>query len=138
MNIYQQGKIIMGRLKKGEDLLTELQKYVEENNITTGKIEVIGAVSQARFGYYKQDEKVYEYKKIEEGLEIVSCIGNISILDNKPMIHAHIVFADKEGNTYGGHLGKGTKIFAAEAIVKELKGEKLERSFDEETELTLW
>ncbi len=138
MNTYQQEKILMGRLQKGEDLLFELQKVVEKNNISIGKVEVIGAVTEARFGYYNQDKKVYEHNKIKENLEIVSCIGNISILDDKPMIHAHIVFADKEGKTYGGHLAEGTKIFASEAIITEMKGKQLERKFDKPTELTLW
>jgi len=138
MNKYQQGKIIMGRLKKGEDLLIELTKLVKENNIETGKVEVIGAVTEACFGYYNQDKKEYEYNTIKEGLEIVNCTGNISLLDGKSMIHAHIVLADNEGHTYGGHLAEGTKIFASEAIIYELKGKKLNRTFDKETELTLW
>ncbi len=138
MHTYQQGKIIMGRLKKGEDLLLALGRVIEQNNINMGKIDVIGAVSEARIGYYNQDTKEYQYNKINKPLEIVGCTGNISLLNDEPMVHAHIVLADENGNTFGGHLAEGTTVFASEAIIQKLKGKQLYRTFDRETELTLW
>ncbi len=138
MNIYEPGKILLGRLTKGKDLLKELTFVVEENNITVGVIKVIGAVSKARFGYYDQKNEEYLYKEMDRNLEIVSCIGNISLLDDKPMIHAHINLADVDGKTFGGHLAEGTVIYASEAYIQEVKGEKLIRSYDEPTGLSLW
>ena len=49
------GRKIMGRLAKGEDLLAALSKVAREHGITLGEVRAIGAVSQARVGYYHQD-----------------------------------------------------------------------------------
>ncbi|MFW5992067.1 MAG: PPC domain-containing DNA-binding protein [Halanaerobiaceae bacterium] len=138
MNIYQQGRIFMGRLEKDEDLYQQITKIVRENEIETGIVKVIGAVQKANIGYYRQDEKEYIYQQFNQPLEIVSCIGNVSLLEENPMVHAHIALAAKDGTTYGGHLGEGTIVFAAEVYIQEVKGDKLRRKFDSETELTLW
>jgi hypothetical protein len=64
-------------------------------------------------------------------------VGNISVKDGRPFVHAHAVLADKNGNTKAGHLLEGT-VFAAEVYLRELKGAKLERKYDEVTGLSLW
>lgn len=138
MNSYEVGRTFLGRLLKGGDLLKELTKIAEENDISTGVIQVIGAVECAKIGYYEQSKEEYVYQDFDQHLEIVNCIGNISIMDGKPMVHAHISLADEKGNSYGGHLAEGTIIFASEAYIQELKGEKLVRTYDESTGLSLW
>jgi len=135
---YESGRIFMAGLKKGKDLLNELSRIVTEKNIETGIIKVIGAVSSANISYYDHNKQKYIYNEINEGLEILNCTGNISVLEDKPMIHAHITLANKKGEAFGGHLAEGTKVFASEAYIQELKGHKLIRTFKEDTGLTLW
>jgi predicted DNA-binding protein with PD1-like motif len=65
-------------------------------------------------------------------------VGNISLKDGNPIIHAHITLAGKTGKTYGGHLAPGTVIFACEFILEVFDGPIFERGFDEETSLPLW
>src|SRR6056297_1411883 len=95
---YTPEDVYMGRLQKGDDLLNELTKIVKEKDINSGMIKVIGAVQNAKIGYYDQNNYEYEYKEFHREMEIVSCIGNISILKEKPFIHAHIVLADEDGS----------------------------------------
>ncbi|MFO7814273.1 MAG: DNA-binding protein [Halanaerobiales bacterium] len=131
-------QVYMGRLQKDDDLLKELTNIVKEKDINTGIVKVIGAVQNAKIGFYNQDKSKYEYKKFEKEMEIVSCIGNISLLKGKPFIHAHIVLADEDGSCYGGHLAEGTQVFASEFFIQPLLGDQLERKYDEHTQLTLW
>lgn len=135
---YTPEDVYMGRLEKGDDLLNELTKIVTKKDISTGMIKVIGAVQNAKVGYYNQDSFEYEYQEFNREMEIVSCIGNISILEGKPFIHAHIVLADEDGSCYGGHLAEGTKVFASEFYIQTLKGDQLKRKYEKETKLTLW
>lgn len=128
----------LGRLKKDDDLLNKLTEIVKEEEITTGFIKVIGAVQNAKIGFYNQKTHEYQYKNIDREMEIVSCIGNISILDGEPFIHAHITLADQDGSCYGGHLAEGTTVFASEFFIQPLKGDKLERKYEKKTQLTLW
>ena len=57
--------------------------------------------------------------------------------NGRPFVHAHIVLADKEGNTRAGHLLEGI-VFATELHLQELRGAKLERKNDKVTGLSLW
>jgi len=135
----QRGRSFLIRLPYGEDLLLTLKRFCEENGITQGVLAVIGAVRRATVGYYDQEAHEYKANSFDQPMEIVSCIGNISLLEGDPFVHAHIVLADKEGRpAAAGHLMEGAIIFAGEAFVQELIGEPLVREFDEQTSLSLW
>ena len=73
-----------------------------------------------------------------EALDIVNLTGNISIQDNRPCVHAHVMFADKEYQVFGGHLLPGTKIFVGEAYIQELVGEPKVRRMDKVVKVSLW
>ena len=99
---------------------------------------VIGAVSFVTMGTYDQKQQVYITFTEEAPLEIVSCIGNVSIKDGAPFIHAHIVTADEQGKTMGGHLFSKSIVFAGEIHLQELTGKPMERVCDVTTGLMLW
>lgn len=128
----------MGKLSYGSDLLEELTGICKKENITLGRVEALGAVQKARLAYYDQDNKEYQFFTLDKHLEILKLIGNISLKDGEPIVHAHVTLADNEGKAFGGHLAQGTVIFACEVIVEVFEGEKLERGLDEETGLPLW
>lgn len=133
------GRIFIGKLPSRGDLLESLTSVCREENIQFGVLSVIGAVSAARLGYYKQDEQQYmECVNLDRGLEITSCIGNISLMDGEIFVHAHATLSDDQGRCYGGHLVLGTIIFAAEYSIQELAGETFRRENDAETGLMLW
>ncbi len=131
----------MGSLSHGADLLDELTDFCVKNSINTGWINVIGAVSSYTVGYYNQEAKKYQDIKSSEketGYEIASCSGNVSVKDNNPFVHLHAVYTDSQGNAFGGHVMKGTKIFAAEFVISAFEGKGFVRSHDEQTGLFLW
>jgi hypothetical protein len=103
-----------------------------------GTFSVIGAVSSITIGAYDQKQKVYVTFHEKAPLEIVFCTGNISIKDDHPSIHAHIVLADEQGKTTGGHLFSDTIVFAGEIYIKELKGNPMKRAYEDKTGLMLW
>jgi predicted DNA-binding protein with PD1-like motif len=131
-------KMFIGKLSHGKDLLEEMIALCIKENITLGRVEGIGAVQRARVGYYNQAAREYQYIEFNGHLEITNLVGNISIKDNKPFVHAHVTLADEKGNAFGGHLAQGTVIFACEIIVHAFEGPKLTRSYDETTGLPLW
>ena len=137
---YERGRTFVAKLDYGSDLLEELNKICRQENIKTGYIQVIGAVSSLKYGFYDQSNKEYIYTTYayDESLEIVSCSGNVSIKDEKPFCHIHIATSDKKGKCIGGHLVAGTSVFAAEVVIQEILGEDLIRELDDTTKLTLW
>jgi hypothetical protein len=140
MNIaVKPGRKIIGRLAKGQDLLAALEKLAQEHSITLGEVSAIGAVSQARIGYYNQAERKYYYIDLARPLEILSLIGNISVKDGKPMVHAHVTLGDEDGQAFGGHLAEGTLVFACEfALLEHQSAISLVRQMDGPTGLFLW
>jgi hypothetical protein len=104
-------------------------------------------VQKARLGFYDQSNWEYRYFDIDKPLEITKLVGNVSLKDGSPIVHAHITLADADGNAFGGHLAPGTVVFACEFIIHEFYpqyeqfGEQaptFERGYDEETGLPLW
>jgi len=133
------GRKIMGRLAKGADLLGALEAQCRFHNITLGEVWAIGAVTRARIGYYKQDIQKYMFLDLDQPLEILSLIGNISLKDGQPMVHAHVTLGEASGRAYGGHLAAGAPVFAGEFVIQECQSEKIfRRTLDEETGLFLW
>lgn len=132
------GKIFMGRLNHGEDLLEALTRLCQELKIGLGRIEALGAVQRAVLGFYDQDEKVYRTVVLHQPLEIVHLLGNVSLKEGVPFVHAHVALADHSGQTFGGHLYPGTPVFACEMIIQSLEGASLHREREPTTGLPLW
>jgi predicted DNA-binding protein with PD1-like motif len=82
---------------------------------------------------------MFDWVYYKMSMEIVSCIGTISMYEGKPFVHCHISLADHDGGVYGGHLSEGTKLYSSEfnIAVYEYNGSALNRSWDERTNLVL-
>jgi predicted DNA-binding protein with PD1-like motif len=137
-NEIKHTKTFMGKLEFGGDLLEELTSVCDQNDIRLGRAEALGAVQKARIGFYNQQARKYDFIEIDKPMEITKLIGNISLRDGKPMVHAHITLSDSQGNAFGGHLAPGTIVFACEFIVNSYDGPDHIRDYDEQTGLPLW
>lgn len=135
---YLTGRTYLFRLPKGKDLLEELIDFCHDNQVKCGIVSVVGSVSNATIGYYDQAKKKFEKSLFDEELELLNLTGNVSIQDNRPMVHAHVTLADKDHTVIGGHLFPGTKIYVCEAYIQELVGEPKVRRSDKVTKLSLW
>ena len=138
VNHYTPGRILLGRVLYDEDLVEAVQRFCHENNVALGLVSAVGAVKSATVGYYDQSAKRYPNLLFDEPAEIVSCVGNISIRDGRPMLHAHIALSSPTGEMRAGHLLPGTMVFACEISIQELVGPPLERGHDDVTGLPLW
>ncbi|HLA82211.1 MAG TPA: DUF296 domain-containing protein, partial [Thermoleophilia bacterium] len=74
----------------------------------------------------------------EEQLEVISMVGNVSLLNGEPIVHAHMVLSDEEGRCFGGHLAANTVVFNMEILMTTLSGPPVTRKLDSDTGLTLW
>lgn len=132
-------RTLMGRLPKGGDLLEELNAFVRQAKVSAGEVRAIGAVERATLGFYNQESREYEFHQLDQGLEIVALVGNVSLKDGEPFVHAHVTLGDDQGRLFGGHLAPGAPVFACEVIVTEFASETpFVRALDEPTGLPLW
>ena len=134
----QPGRVLVGRLARGSDLVAELERICAEHDIRAAWVSVLGAVSHAAYAYYEQTDHRYLELSSDTHHEIAGFVGNISIRDGKPFLHAHATFADETGACVGGHLLKGITMFVGEFQIREMTGVDLVRSHQEEFGLALW
>ena len=135
---FKLGRLFMGRLPHGQDLIASIEGFCQEASIQTATFSLIGAVSSFTIGAYDQKQQVYITATEKGPFEIITCTGNVSLMDGKPFVHAHIALGDQEGVLAGGHLFSETIIYAGEICLQELAGKPLERTYDETTGLSLW
>jgi predicted DNA-binding protein with PD1-like motif len=134
---FNLGRNFLVRVKHDSDIISFVTDVAKEKGVMTATFTAIGALKYAKLGFYDQKRHEYLETVLPAPQEIASCVGNISLKEEKPFVHAHAVLADSEGNTKAGHLLEG-KVFAAEVHLSELIGQKVARKNDEVTGLFLW
>ena len=135
---FKLGRRLLGRLPHGKDLITSIENFCTASDIQAATFSVIGAVSSATIGAYDQKQQIYVTFTENVPMEVVTCVGNVTLKDQAPVIHAHIVLGDERGKIIGGHLFSETVLYAGEMDLQELIGKPLERVYDRTTGLFLW
>jgi len=135
---FAAGRVVVARLDYGSDLLLALTELAREHGVDVAGVTAIGALSGARLAFYDQQTKSYGELAFDEPLEIAGCLGTVSRRDGDAAVHAHVTLTREDGSAIGGHLVAGCTVFACEATLTELLGERLERGRDETTGLPLW
>ncbi|MDO8055856.1 MAG: DNA-binding protein, partial [Candidatus Hermodarchaeota archaeon] len=108
--------LIVSRIKPGEDLLDSVRQVIVDSQVTAGFLSIIGAVDRACYGFYIPETRSYISQTWEPSsnsspaLEILSCLGNVAILDGEVVVHAHITLSGVKGELVGGHLQQGCRV----------------------------
>lgn len=135
---FEPGRIHLVRLNTGEDILGGITAYVVEHDIRAAWIAYLGAVRRASLRYFDQDIREYCDFMIGHHLEVLSGVGNVSVLDGAPFVHTHMTVGDDRGRAYGGHVNSGCEVWALEVAIQELVGDVPVRESDDCTSLGLW
>lgn len=135
MKSKKSGSIFAVRLEKGEKIAESLSRFCEKNKISGAHFSGIGAASRADIACYSLEDFSYHPKIFEGEFEILNITGNVSLVEGKPFVHAHITLSDTKFHAFGGHLneavvGPTLEIFLAPS-------DKMERKFDDEVKLKL-
>lgn len=120
----------------GDEVVSQLQRFCDENNLTAARFTAIGAFSAATLGYFDWDKKDYEKIPVNEQVEVLTLIGDVALHESKPKIHAHVVVGKRDGSAHGGHLLQAYVRPTLEVILIESPG-YLKRTIDPESHLPL-
>ena len=130
------GRTIFARFSGGEDLLETITQAAKKAKISAGFFVLIGTLRTAKLGFFNEGK--YETIEMNQPLEIVSCLGNISVKEGNVFAHAHITVSDRSGSVFGGHVMQGCVIgVTGELVLVEAKGIRMHRRFDQQTGLSL-
>jgi uncharacterized protein len=118
---HQSDRYIL-RFDRGEEILSALGEFCRQERIEAANFTAIGATGEATVCFYNLHEKKYEDHHLKENFEIISLIGNVSMLDLKPLVHAHVTLGDRELNLRGGHAKKLVVSATCEMALQKYKG----------------
>lgn len=106
----EQEKIHALRLKPGQDLRKEIQRYVDSKKIEAGYIiTCVGSLTDFNLRFANQPEG----SKGSGHFEIVSLVGTLSMHGS----HLHIAISNETGVTCAGHLLDQCIIYTTAEIV---------------------
>jgi hypothetical protein len=123
-------------LETGEEVVSQLRRFAQENGLAASRLTAIGAFSSVTLGYFNWESKQYEPIQLQEQVEVLSLIGDIALQDGQPATHIHVVVGTKDGAAHGGHLLHAYVRPTLEVIVDEAPAH-LRRSFDANSGLAL-
>jgi uncharacterized protein len=126
------GSTYVIRLDAGEKIVETLKAICERDAIGGGFFNGLGAVSEAEIGHFDPAAKDYTWVKLSGPLEIVSIYGNITKVDDRPFIHAHIALGDNTFAVRGGHLKEAAVSVACELTLIRFRDD-IGRKRDEAT-----
>jgi predicted DNA-binding protein with PD1-like motif len=135
---FARGRRIVARLPHGGDLAAEIGAVADTYGMVTAEVRAIGALQRARLAFYDQASQTYREFAVDDPVELLALVGNISRRDGATAVHAHATLGRPDGTCVGGHVVSGCTIFACELVLQELVGDPLERERDPQTGLTLW
>lgn len=123
-------------LERGEEVMAALTQAAREHSIEAASVQGIGALDQVVVGYLHVDRQEYQQHTLPGEYELLSFLGNISMKEGAPLVHAHVVLSGADLQCIGGHLFAGRVAVTAELQVAPLDCQ-LMRKYDPETGLWL-
>ena len=120
----------------GDEVMEGLAEFARDQQLEASDFSALGAFSGALLGFFDVGEKDYRKIPVDEQVEVLTLVGNITLDKGEPKVHAHTVLGCADGTTRGGHLLEGHVRPTLELILTE-SPVQLRRRFDAETGLAL-
>ena len=137
MKYKQYGETYVLRMDKGEDFVTVLKTLCRKEEIHLASINGIGALSHVELGVFEPETKSYCPAVRDGFFEIVSCLGNVSVMDGEIYLHIHMCVSQKDGQVFAGHFSGGTIGLTGEIFVHKIQG-TIGRRYSEELGFNAW
>jgi hypothetical protein len=122
-----QGQTFVLVFDTGDEVVSEIKRFAQAEEVRAARLTGVGGFSQAELGYFRRDVLSYESIPVTEQVELLSLIGNITVKDSEPLLHAHAIVGHRGGGTSGGHLIAATVWPTLELFVDVYPTELLKR-----------
>jgi predicted DNA-binding protein with PD1-like motif len=120
----------------GDEVVSTLETFAREREITAARFTAIGAFSEATLGYFDWKRKEYEELPLAEQVEVLTLAGDVALKDGEPSVHAHVVVGKRDATAHGGHLLEARVRPTLELLLVESPAH-LRKEHDPETGLAL-
>ena len=109
-----------------------LTAFTRDHGVRAARLHGIGAFEDAELGFLDRERREYDRFRVDQETEVLSLLGNVSVTDQGPRVHAHVTLGRPDGSAVGGHLFEAHVATTLELFVIRLGGE-LRRTHDEAT-----
>ena len=116
-------------LATDDEAVKSLTSFAVNQRLAASHFTAIGAFSRAVAAYFDWSAKQYRHISIDEQVEVLSLMGDVTIEDGKPKVHAHVVLGKADATAHGGHLIEASVRPTLEIVVTETP-RPLHRRFD--------
>jgi len=123
-------------LDRGDDLHECLVRVAREAGIRSAGFTGLGAVDGVQLAYWNLPAREYERIDLDGDLEIGALVGNLTMLDGAPFVHAHAVLGGRDFVAKTGHLARARCSATVEIVVHDF-GTAVERGLVPEIGLNL-
>lgn len=130
MQFQRFGDRVQIRFDSGEHIATSLLAWLKTEGIGYATMTGLGAVSGATVSYWNAETREYEQHQLDEQMEVLSLIGNVSIKEGEPFTHIHVTLGRRDLSIVGGHFNDATVHPNIELWVRPEAG-AVERVLDE-------
>jgi predicted DNA-binding protein with PD1-like motif len=122
--------------RTGDEAAAGLLDFARRHDVEAARLSGVGGFSRVKLGYFDCEKKAYVPIDVSEQVEVVSLIGNLTMYDGAPRLHAHVMVTRSDGTARGGHLLQGRVRPTLEITVEELPI-RVSRSLDAASGLPL-
>jgi predicted DNA-binding protein with PD1-like motif len=124
--------------ERGEEFISTFTAFCEQSEMHWAWFGAIGAFEDVEIGYYDLENRRYMFRHETGPFEVANLSGNVTELNQAPLIHAHAVLSrcDETLAAIGGHLKRATVAVTLEVRLVEVT-QPLLREYDEDTGLNL-
>ena len=123
-------------LQSGDEVVATLTQFARDHQLEASQITAIGAFERAVVGYFELHRRDYRRIAVDEQVEVLSLLGDITRGDSGVNLHLHTVLGLPDGSTRGGHLLEAVVRPTLEVILSETPAH-LQRRRDPQTGLAL-
>jgi uncharacterized protein len=123
-------------LAKGDEVMSGLTDFARQNKVTSASFTAIGAFSHATVAWFDDSRKEFKLVPIKEQVELVSMIGDIALVNDRPVVHTHVSVASSDGTVRGGHV-INAYVFPTLELFMTVYATALHKQPDEATGLEL-
>ena len=130
--------VLMVSLKRGDMLRGSVHQVATDHGIVAATVQAIGALEDADIGFYSLERKEYAHKAVDGIVELTSLLGNITLLDDRPFLHAHVTLGLRNFHVLGGHLFDANVGVVVEMTLTPIDDKPLRRIMCDEIGLARW
>ena len=130
------------RMDRGDEIIEKILMVCKEEGIHSCTFNGIGGCGKAEIQTFIPETGIFEMRRLEGMLELVSLNGNVITDENGDYYHhTHAVFAYKVGEDHrvaAGHLKSIMVSYTAEIELRPVVDGEIKRKYDSETGTGFW